>query len=252
MTVWQQAASIFAQQGDNLRLALVLSNLSSVYQDLGQWSVAEIAIAKSLNLLQNPPASTNLQTYWEIQAKALNTQGSLQLAQGKSEQALATWKQTTATYAQAGDQVGIIGSLLNQAKALQSLGLSRQAETTLKQVNQILKLESDPVLKATGLLHLGNALRQVGKLAQSRQVLAASLQTAGESSVKASVLLELGNTERALANQALTFGKKAQAIQHTQNAIQFYQQASQLGQQIQPQLNMVLERPMRNREIPRD
>ncbi|MBD2499989.1 CHAT domain-containing protein [Anabaena azotica FACHB-119] len=237
--VWLQAAAIFAQQGDNLKLALVWSNLSSVYQDLGQWSAAEVAIAKSLNFLQNPPASSDLQTYREIQAKALNTQGSLQLAQGKLAQALATWKQTSATYAQAGDKLGMIGSFLNQAKALQALGLSRQAETTLQQINHLLQLESDPQLQATGLLRLGNALRRISKLTQSRQVLTASLQVAEQSSTKASVLLELGNTERALSNQAFTFGKQEQAIQHAQQASQFYQQASELGLQIQPQLNLL-------------
>lgn len=239
VTIWLQAAAIFTQQGDNLRLALVLSNLSLAYQDLGQWSAAEAALAQSLNLLQNPPPSSKLQTYREIQAKALNTQGSLELAQGKLEQALATWKQTTATYAQAGDKLGMIGSLLNQAKALQALGLSRQAETALQQINQILKLESDPNIKAIGLLRLGNTLRRISKLTQSKQILTASLQVAEQSSTKASVLLELGNTERALSNQAFAFGKQEQAIQQAQRAKQFYQQASELSQQIQPQLNLL-------------
>lgn len=94
ITVWQQAVSTFAQQGDNLTQALVLSNLSSAYQELGQWSAAEDTIAKSFNLLQNLKDLAPSQTYWEIQAKALNTQGSLEWAKGNLEEALATWKRT--------------------------------------------------------------------------------------------------------------------------------------------------------------
>ncbi|MBH8561614.1 CHAT domain-containing protein [Nostoc sp. CENA67] len=239
IAVWQQVVSTFAQQGDSLTEALVLSNLSSAYQELGQWSAAEDAIAKSLNLLHNLKDLTPSQTYWEIQAKALNTQGSLEWAKGNLEEALATWKQTTATYAKAGNHIGVIGSSLNQAKALQALGLSHQAEKTLAQINEILNFESDPALKATGLLHFGNALRRVGKLAQSRQVLAQSVEIAIGSSAKASALLELGNTELALSHRAIAIGKNQEGIEHAQYALKFYQQASELGRQIQPQLNQL-------------
>jgi CHAT domain-containing protein len=239
ITVWQQAVSTFAQQGDSLSEALVLSNLSSAYQELGQWSQAEDAIAKSLNLLQNPKDLAPSQTYWEIQAKALNTQGSLEWAKGNLEEALATWKRTTATYAKAGNHIGIIGSSLNQAKALQAMGLSHQAQKTLTQVNQILDSESDPALKATGLLHFGNALRRVGRLAESRQVLAESVKMAIGAPAKASALLELGNTELALSHRAIAIGKKEEGIERAQYALKFYQQASDLGRQIQPQLNQL-------------
>lgn len=237
VTVWQQAAVTFAQKGDNLKEALALSNLSSAYQELGEWEAAQTVIAKSLKLLRTLKNLATSQIYWEIQAKALNTQGSLELAMGKLEEALATWKQTTATYTKADDHVGIIGSLLNQVKALQALGLSRQTENTLVQVNQILNSELDPALKATGLLHFGNALRRVGRLTESSEIFAQSLQIARQSPAKAAILLELGNTERALSNQAVVIAKKEEVTKHAHKAIQFYQQASDLGKQIQPQLN---------------
>ena len=46
VAVWQRAATAFAQEGDNLRRALVLSNLASAYQELGQWSEAQAASVK--------------------------------------------------------------------------------------------------------------------------------------------------------------------------------------------------------------
>ena len=42
-TVWKQAAEAFAAQGDRLNQAMLLSNLSLVYQQLGQWSGATTA-----------------------------------------------------------------------------------------------------------------------------------------------------------------------------------------------------------------
>ncbi|HEY9707312.1 MAG TPA: hypothetical protein V6D48_03820, partial [Oculatellaceae cyanobacterium] len=49
---WQQAADAFATQGDKLNQAMALSNLSSTFQQLGQWDKANQSIIASLNLLQ--------------------------------------------------------------------------------------------------------------------------------------------------------------------------------------------------------
>jgi hypothetical protein len=47
----------------------------------------------------------------------------LQLTQGQESDALETWQQAEAAYQKAGDEVGILGSQINQARALQALGL---------------------------------------------------------------------------------------------------------------------------------
>jgi CHAT domain-containing protein len=233
--IWQQAASAFARQNDPLNEALVLSNLSLTYQHLGQWDEAENAIAQSLQLLQNQPDS-------EILAKALNAQGRLQWAKGQLEQAIATWKQATSVYAKVGHQAGVVGSSLNQAKALQALGLSLQAKERLERVNQILENEANPTLKAAGLRQLGSTLRQVGELERSRQVLRDSLELSQPPNGKSLTLLELGNTERALGNQASTIGRDAEARQYRQDAIASYQQAATISDsqaQLQPLLNQL-------------
>jgi CHAT domain-containing protein len=243
--VWQRASRAFALQRDNLSQALVLSNLSLAYQHQGQWEEAERAITTSLNLLQNPEDTANTQAYSEILAKALNTQGNLQWAKGQLEEALNTWEAATDTYAKAGNEMGIVGSLINQTKVLQALGFSSQAEVKLQQINQILERQPDPRLKATGLRNLGNALRRVGRLEESRQVLAKSLKLVEQlplPKVRSATLLELGNTERALGNQAIAIGKVEEAGEHTQAAIRFYQEAaiaSDSTGQLQPQLNQL-------------
>jgi CHAT domain-containing protein len=236
--LWQQADSAFAVLGDNLGQALVLSNLSLTYQHLGQWQEAQRSIEKSLNLLHSENKA-NSQTHREILAKALNTQGNLQWEKGQLEEALSTWKQATHNYAAAGHGEGIVITKTNQSKALQALGLSRQAEAILQQVYQNLQQQPND-LKTTSLRHLGNAFRRVGKLDESRQVLAESLKLAKLPTAKNFALIELGNTERALGNRALTIGKEKEAQKHTQAATQFYQQAaSDSSGQLQAQLNQL-------------
>lgn len=214
--VWQQAAQAYQSQGDRLNQALALNYLSLAYQQLGEWEKAKVAIADSLKLLEPftvQPSADEPSVL--ILAQALNTQGQLQLSLGQAELALNTWQQATATYAQAGDEAGMTGSLINQVQALQTLGLYRQASKTLTQVEQTLQNQPDSFIKVTGLRSLGNALRMVGDLDQSRQVLQQSLAVAQQlkslSDISA-ILLSLGNTAR--------------AQQDTKAALAFYQQAA--------------------------
>jgi len=215
--VWQEAAQAFQAEGNKLNQATALSFLSLAYQQLGQWNEAGVAISSSLQLLQDTglqsskkdtPTNTQL-----ILAQALNTRGQLELAQGQAQKAIATWKQATTAYTQADDQIGIIGSLINQAQAMQALGLYRQAEKTLTQVEAVLQNQPNPI-QSMGLRSLGNTLRVIGNLKKSRQSLEQSLTVAEQlqspSDISAA-LLSLGNTTRAQ--------KEIQA------ALGFYQQA---------------------------
>ncbi|NEQ23185.1 MAG: hypothetical protein F6K28_29340, partial [Microcoleus sp. SIO2G3] len=249
--VWQQATSAFLSQGDSLNQALVLRYLSLAYQHLGQWEEAQRAIASSFELLDNQRNTANTQAYLDVFAKALNTQGRLQATQAQWSEALSTWKKAAVTYKEAGNDTGVIGSLINQAQALQALGLSSQAEAELLHVEQILLQQLDPELTTIGLQNLGEALRRVGNLSKSQEVLQKSLAVAKEfqlSRAESYALLELGNTERALAHRAIAIGKQDDEKQHTEAAIAFYQQAANSPTlRVQAQLNLlsllVLENP---------
>lgn len=233
--IWQQAAQNYAAQGDRLNQALCLNYLSLAYQDLGQWQEAERAISRSLELITNNQQLTANNKL--IFAQALNTKGSLQLAMGTAEAALETWKQAETSYAEAGDSSGILGSQINQAQALQTLGLYRRAKTTLEQVNEKLQTQLDSPLKAAGLRSLGVALQVVGDLQKSQAVLEQSLATQqrlnlpGDSSA---TLFSLANTARALQDY-----KKAEELYQkaAQNAIaplsKLEAQLNQLSLQIQ-------------------
>jgi CHAT domain-containing protein len=221
--VLQQAAEKFQTQGDTLNQALALNYVALAYQQLGQLPQASKAIAQSFDLLQKN--RVNSQQYITIRAQALNTQGQIELAQGKSEKALATWKEASTLYVKAQDKEGEIGSNLNQIQALQALGLYDRARITLIDVNKLLQAQPDSLLKAKGLLSLGNALQVVGILDQkdpkkiedfgSKQALKQSLEIASKlksAELVAEIYLSLGNT--------------AQALQKTDEAMEYYKKTA--------------------------
>jgi CHAT domain-containing protein len=224
--VWQEAAAVFQRQGDIINQAWSLSYVSLAYQKLGEWQKAEKAISNSLNLLQQDRENTG------ILAVALNTQGNLELAQGKAEDALKTWQQAERTYAKAGDRVGEIGSQINQSQALRSLGFYRRAQKLLTTVNNKLQSQPDSLLKAQALQSLGVALQVVGDLQKSQEVLKQSLVISDRLKSSAdisSILFSLGNTARDL--------------QQTQAALDYYQQAAAKATnprvQVEAQLNQL-------------
>ncbi len=211
IAILQQLELDYAERGNELGQARVLGNLSLVYQAIGNWSQAREAIAKSINLLQT---DGNTQENTHLLAQALNVRGKLELAVGEPEQALDTWKQAAALYQKIGDITGVTRSQINQAQAQRRLGLYHQAISTLKQVNLTLEQQPDTLLKAQGLLSLGNTLRVVGDFERSQQVLEQSLAIAQKleaPDIVASILLSLGNTARLQQKRspALEFYKQA-------------------------------------------
>lgn len=231
--VFQQAAAAYKAQGDKLRQAMTLSNLSLAYQQLGQWSKASQTIAQTLNILQGKrnirtsteqaserrasPEGDATRTLTQILAQALDIQGRLQLTQGKPELALDTWQQAASIYAQIDDETGVTRSRINSAQALQTLGHYRQAQKTLTEINQTLQNQPDSTLKATGLRSLGNVLRFVGDLKQSRHILQQSLEMATRMQ---------SQSPQVISETWLSLGNTATAQQDTQAALNYYQQAA--------------------------
>jgi tetratricopeptide (TPR) repeat protein len=218
--LWEQIAQTYQARGDALNQARVLNNLSFAYQQLGQWERAKEATAESLKLLQAAQIN-NSKERLNILAQALNSQGSLQLALGQPEDALATWQQAAVTYTEAGDELGTIRSTINQSLALKALGFYRRALATLTRVRSSLEEQPDSLLKATGLNSLGSTLRLIGDLKQSRQVLQQSLifaQKLNSAPEIAAALFSLGNTTRSRqdAKAALEFYQQAAAISPSQ------------------------------------
>lgn len=212
--VLQQAASAFQAAGDKLWQAATLSNLSLVYQQLGQWPEAENAIAQSLTLLETKPYPNPASERAQILAQTLDVRGRLQLSRGQAEPALKSWQRAAETYVKIGDSAGMIRSRLNQAQALQAMGFYLQARKTLIEANQLLEKQPDSPLKAAGLHNQGNILRVIGELEKAQEALQQSLAVART--------LQL---PQAISEALLGLGQTAQAKGDTQTALNYYQQA---------------------------
>lgn len=259
IALWRQAVTQYEQDGDSLNRSLVLSFLATAYADLGDWTQANSAMTQAISLFntQSPASSDTSQVF----AQVLTAQGRLQLAQGQASDALATWQQAESVYRETNNINGVLGSQINQARALQAEGFYRRATDLLTQVEQSLQNQPDSRLKVTGLRSLGKMLRLVGNLAQSRTVLEQSLaiaQNLGDAVPRSdisSILLSLGNTTRAQGEleTALDFYQQAIATAPsltTKTQIQLAQlsllvdterqiEAQQLFTQIQSQLDQL-------------
>ena len=236
-TVWQQASVAYRDRGLLLNQAVSLNYLSNAYQELGRWDEAQEAIASSLNLLDSQKSLDDRAI--AILAQAFNTQGSIQLATGQTETALETWKQAETAYERAGNQTGKLGSQINQAQALQTLGMYRRAKTMLERVNDQLQTQPDSVLKTNGLRSLGRALQVVGDLSRSKEILEQSWaisQRIGATSETSATLFSIGNIARDLQQDDVALAYYREAAKIADNPIlQVQAQLNQLSLSIETQ-----------------
>ncbi|EDX83602.1 tetratricopeptide repeat domain protein [Synechococcus sp. PCC 7335] len=216
---WQSAVDAARAQDAKTTQMMALSYLSLAYQALGHWDLAEAAVEQSVELLDELSENSKLlESRGEqnagqgphpmLQAQVLNTQASLVYHLGQAELALDLWQQSEAFYQQAEDTSGVLGSQLNQAQALQSLGYYRRSRQQLEEITQQLRTLPDSALKANGLRTLGEALRVLGDLEGSRAALFESANIA----VAINATNELSATYLSLGKAAADWGDTAAAI----------------------------------------
>lgn len=210
--LWQQAATTARQQGDSLAATLSLSYLSHAYLQLGDLQRATDAIAESKTLLNTLSGQSGSQP---ILAQVLNTEGNLLLAAGNTQAALETWERAEKAYRDAADELGAIGVTINQAEALQALGLYRRSRLILERVRETLQSQRNREISATGLRSLGIALQAIGDLDAAETELQNSLTIAKQLESPT----EIGATLYSLGNIAL-------AKSDFETAIAYYQQAA--------------------------
>ncbi len=210
VALWQIAVQGYQNQGDRLNQALGLSYLSMAYQELNQWETAQQSITQSLDLLKTTqPAAEAI-----LWAQALNAQASLQLHTGKAEAALETWQQAQKFYEQAGDTLGSLGSQINQAQALQSLGFYRRSKQHLEALTRTLAALPDSETKVSGLRSLGLAIQTVSGAEKSQEILQQSLAIADRLNATtqlSSILLNLGKTTAYLGDPTTALSYFGQA-----------------------------------------
>ena len=214
-TAWQQAANAYAQAQDPLNQAMALGNLSLTDQQLEQWESSKQALTQSLNLLNAQPQSSVKKS---VLAATLDIRGQLELSTGDFESALQTWQQAGELHQKTGRREAVIANQINQAQAMQSLGLYPRACQTLTealglQANTCEEPSASVSIRGTsilpsslqtlGLRSLGNVFRTMGQPEKSRAALKQSLQLADpDPAEQAANYLALGNTARARGNRS--------------------------------------------------
>ncbi len=208
--VWQTAAKQYQMQGDLLNQALSLSYVSLAQKELQQLDNSQKSISKALELLKTAkPAADAI-----VWAQVLNTQAGLQLHTGKAQAALDSWQQAQKYYSLAKDKQGNLGSQINQAQALQSLGFYRRSKKQLEAINQKLQKMPDSEIKVSGLRSLGVTLQSMGISQESQEVLIQSYKTAKK--IKA---------DNQFSSILQTLGKTAVDLEDPDDALVFFEEA---------------------------
>lgn len=266
---FQDAQKQFNYQENKLNQAIVLSNLSLAYQQLGEWEQAEKAIQESLQLLginldrinfksQENSQFLNIdlkkvetQTHsnfttnrWQIIASVFNTYGRFWYQRGQLEKALGLFKTASLIYQKLNQPSDYINSLFNQIQALQTLGHYTKARSTIEEILPILETLS-PLQQIQVWRTVGEVFLKIGEPEISRQFLEKSFSLSEElnqEKEKQATLLSLGNTLWSL-------GKQINNRQETwsyyniipwqcspnlinSQALSFYQQADKIYQQV--------------------
>lgn len=165
-----------------------------------------------------------------LSAEQLSVQGRASYEKGRFDEAIDCWQRAVTAYNQPGKETEKIHSQINLAQAEQALGLYPRACKTLlpiygfpeqkcsellqgensgDQFFKQLEKETNSPAKIAGLRRLGNILRELGTLDLSAKVLSLNLNMA-QPQDRAAILLDLGNTKRALSNKELDLYNRSQ------------------------------------------
>ncbi|ABG52578.1 Tetratricopeptide region [Trichodesmium erythraeum IMS101] len=205
-------------------------------------TLLSFCITVGINIL--PP------TLAESSATHLVQEGTQLLQQGKAEAALEIWQKAEELYRQNQNQTGIIGTKINQAQALTSLGFYGRSCNTVLQAfgndlecarltendleNVLEKFQtSNTSLNFQGLQILGNGLLAFGKLELSEKVLEASYKWVNSNNTKAQLLISLGNNRLSQAQNIAVdrrSGKDERALRTlVDQSLSNYQEAASIS-----------------------
>ncbi|MCJ8282020.1 MAG: hypothetical protein MJK14_19795, partial [Rivularia sp. ALOHA_DT_140] len=224
--IWQKAAKQYQIQNDTLNQALSFSYLALAQQELQQLDNSQQSIDQALQLLRTTKPTPDA-IVW---AQVLNTQAGLQLHTGKANAALESWEQAQQYYEQAKDDIGSLGSQINQAQALQNMGFYRRSKKQLEAINKKLKNMPDSEIKVSGLRSLGVTLQSMGVSQESQDVLIQSYKVAKK--IKA---------DNQISSILQTLGKTAVDVQDPDDALVFFEEAEKAANNPQDKLQSRLK-----------
>lgn len=220
----QQVLPAYQNSGDKVAEVAILSNLALNFHQLGRIPEATQTIDQAIAILQKTPNSPQQLPVW---AQVWDVKASLELAQGKAEAALSSWETAASLYQQLKDSNRAILAQVNQAQALQTLGLYRREISILQNLTTDLAKQPDSLAKAVSFRNLGEALMLAGNLKQAEANLQISLKIAQQlrwsptdrrssPETTATIYLSLGN----LADI------QGSSIQQKNTALNYYEKAA--------------------------
>ncbi|MCT7997565.1 CHAT domain-containing tetratricopeptide repeat protein [Laspinema olomoucense] len=174
--------------------ALVLNYIALAQLRQSEFERAEINLQESRRLLNEGQNLGDLVQKQKVFAQILTTYGRLKLAQNQLEAALDSLAKATKIYEELGDTQGKLGSQINEAQAMQQLGLYRDALQILASLEEEIKTHTDPEIRLRGILTLGKTYRAIGALEKSYCLLS-------QDDESSEVLLERGNTSQAIGKR---------------------------------------------------
>jgi CHAT domain-containing protein len=183
----------YQTSGNQVEKAVILSNLALNLHQLGHIDEASGAIEEAIAILQNTPNSPQRLPVW---AQVWDIKGNLELAQGKAQAALSSWETAASLYQQLKDSNKAILTQINQAQALQALGLYRREISLLQSLTTDLQKQPDSLAKAASFRNLGEALALAGDIDRAKKHLQQSLEIAQKlrsPETIATAYLSLGN-----------------------------------------------------------
>ena len=173
IAIWEEAKQSFISLGNtettDLATEILIDNfLSLSYQEVGNLTKAETAIASAIKLIEQQELNSDLI------AKVYNTQANLKLKQDLPQAAALSFRAAKELYQKNNDKEGEVGAALNEAIALQQLGQYRTAQKILKEIEP--KLAGMPnSLQAAGFKALGTTYATMGDFSAAREKLEASI-----------------------------------------------------------------------------
>jgi CHAT domain-containing protein len=243
LTSWESSLKTAQESRNKLEVSRLLSNLALGYQQLNQWSKAETLAVSSVEILESLPPSLERSRGL---AQALNNQGLLKFNRGQPESALEVWQAAAIYYRQAEDTSGKLLNEINQVKALQSLGLNRQACELLTQGLHLSSLdcrigkrETQTVLKEQQLIleqalgastlpiethyllawqSLGQLLGNLGQVKLSRWLLENLLEVVSEPQQRAKIFFYLARLAQKQNDFSSSLSRYQEAEENNKNS----------------------------------
>ncbi|TVQ47731.1 MAG: CHAT domain-containing protein [Gloeocapsa sp. DLM2.Bin57] len=249
---WEAAREGFNQEDDLLGESQALIYLTWVYQDTFDWIKATETIQESIRLLSTQQPNLLL-------AQALNTQGNVELAMGKTQSALTSWETAEKVYTLLEDEQGIKGSKINQAQALKELGYYRLACDKLLESLEITQVKCNNFNLVEWEKHQDNYHSELEAIAI--HALGVNFQNTGNYSLAQSLLessldiFKKLDIPTQISTNLTSLGNNALGLKATDIALNYYQQAIAVGlNNLEPELKLLnlliqLEQPQEARDL---